>query len=318
MFERWRFLRNWWVLGLSVATALGVAGAAFASGGLPGSSAGGEGSGGAPTFTVSGVRPGATVRIFALHPQDKQDGYGTPVVASVRTTAGGRFALAVDHAQPGAYVAVEFVHGDILVSNVADSGADHFTATGSGGFGEPHVISPATTASAPPDAAAIPAVSDPVGVSLAAGPGTLNGPTCGSLSIQQVGTSPGGHPDLEATWSQCDQLTPGQFVVLIGAGPINGGNPFDNPPPSDVWGFWYGSVNSDQTVTIDMGDHNTLLGPGDPNYYFPPGEWFDMSVFSSSVESPAGQLPEVPFAAMLPLLAGAPLLWAAVRRRATS
>lgn len=133
--------------------------------------------------------------------------------------------------------------------------------------------------------------------------GQLNGPTCGSLTVQSDGN--GGY---EAVWTQCSSVQNGQLVILVGAQPgQNGTNPFDNP--SNVEGIWYGYVSNGQ-VTIDMGRTNNVNNDPITN-----SEWFAMSVFSSSVESPAGQLPEVPFAAALPLLMAAPVAWFTLRKR---
>lgn len=133
--------------------------------------------------------------------------------------------------------------------------------------------------------------------------GQLNGPTCGSLTVQSDNN--GGY---EAVWTQCPSVQDGQLVILVGAQPgPNGTNPFDNP--ANVEGIWYGYVSNGQ-VTIDMGSTNNVTNDPITN-----NEWFAMSVFSSSVESPAGQLPEVPYAAALPLLMAAPVAWFTLRKR---
>jgi hypothetical protein len=120
--------------------------------------------------------------------------------------------------------------------------------------------------------------------------GTLNGPTCGTLSFSYQSST-----GWTMTWSGCSSLVDGQLVTLVGAAPLpGGGNPFDNPP--DVKGIWYGYVANGE-VSITAGFKNNIDGSTISN-----GEWFAMAVFSSSVEPPAGELPEVPWAIAMPAI----------------
>lgn len=153
-----------------------------------------------------------------------------------------------------------------------------------------------------------PGPSDPSGQQ-----GQLNGPTCGTISIQwDAALSPAGYQAIWNTAGCSPAPQPGQFVVLVGAqGGPGDANPFDNP--QNVEGIWYGWVGPDGNVTIDLGTTNNQ--PGYTTAPIDPSEWFAMSVFSSSVESPAGQLPELPWAAAGPLLLGGPLAWVWARRR---
>jgi hypothetical protein len=277
-----------------------------------------------PEFVVAGAVKNSSVYVFELHQSGSRSGYGTLVadrsavqVQPAPNGQGGNLTLQVEGADTGTYVAVDFTHtGGFTVSNLAYGGTGQSGIVAGGVFKTRHVVSPPAMFTAPSGSAGS-SLAGAVATAFGAAPGTLNGPTCGSLAISQIGTDSTGHPILQASWTGCSQLVDGQFVVEVGAAPSpTGGNPFDNP--QDVLGFWYGYVqqgSSGPEVVIDMGDHNTNVAPGDPDYYFPTDEWFDMSVFSSNVESPAGQLPEAPVAAALPLLLGAPVAWYAFKRR---
>jgi hypothetical protein len=252
------------------------------------------------SFTVTGVAGHDRVYIFRVTGHRSGVGQLVRRPAAIFRSTGPLTLTVSSNASPGVYVAVEVSpHGSITVSPPVGW---HVA-----GFQQPVTL------------AATPVVSSPrvrLGQHTVradtTGPGQLNGSTCGSLAFQN---SPSGWI---GTWSGCTQLANyvGATVWVIGAAPLPGGaNPFDNP--TSVLGFWWGTVppvsgGNSPNVTVNIGFDNNVGAAN--NTPFVPDEWFDMQLSSTAVESPAGQLPEAPWAVALPLALAASL-WAAMQLR---
>ena len=229
-------------------------------------------------FIVTGVTPGASVSVFRL--ESTTQGPEKLVARDGRVT-GFDAVMTVHYAsRRGLYDAVELLPG---VKSAQTSEL----------FGW-KMAAPVTTSNWINSNAAI-SPSGSLGVKIRdAAP---NGPIDGTISVSNAN----GAYTITWNWSG---LKANDLVQLIGAGPENGGNPFDNPPSTDIWENELGNVQTNGTVSFTITQNN--LVPSEP---LSNKEWFVIQLFSGN-ESPAGQLPEVPYAVALPFVLAVPAaLW---------
>jgi hypothetical protein len=254
-------------------------------------------------FVVSGAMPHSAIEILKL---TRVDGHltATAVKESVATgSPGHNLTLGVEsgNVRPGVYVAVELTASHTLRVSVPFAWKVSTPSYAAKLVTVPSLTSGSATLNG--------------GHIRADVPSTLNGPTCGSVSLTKSATG------WIATWTGCNtildnaSLYNGDPVLVMGAPPYDGKNPFDNPP--FIAGIWQGNVNVDAhtstIATVNIGfDNNQGSYSGKP---FVPGEWFMMELVSSTLETPAGQLPEVPWAAALPVALAVPGLIVMMKKR---
>lgn len=295
----------WPTLGAVGVAATGV-GVALAAGSPPAGR-----SIGPPAFVVSGVDSHAVVDIVRLQGTYRR---GTGVVVTgehLTRRHHGPFWLSV-RGTNGTFVAVEALPG--------------------GGY---RISAPATAAGATPSgpgywtAGTAMVASDRLANDQAGGDPPLpeandDGDDHGSIRF-----NPAGSGQWTASWSwgpgvagfsqsgsQYPALNQGQTVFLVGVAAQPGPNPADNPNAAIVTFAW-GTVGTDNTADVTFVPPSGPVGPTEAAWN-QGGEVFEMHTVADHLESLAGQLPEVPIAALTPMLLGAPLAWLTLRRREVS
>jgi hypothetical protein len=254
-------------------------------------------------FIVTGAVPHATVDVVRLSSEHGRF-VATVVAEGVKSrSTSGPFSLspASTTVKRGIYVAIEATAAHTVVTSQPFAWKTSLPARLVSLVKTKAFTSPATTLGGRHVRAEV-------------GPGSINGQVCGSLSTTKTAEG------WTVAWTGCSTILNdpaaynGDTVLVYGAAPYNGGNPFDNPQV--IEGVWVGTINvtGNTVASVNIGfDNNVGAFNGQP---FTPGEWFNMGMLSSAVESPAGQLPEAPWAAALPFAVAVPglALWLKNRR----